>query len=109
MWFNNLNYDIKLSQQPAKPFKDEQEAQIKLAKEQKLPTNLISETWIKEKIDQIYTQNPRCDQERCTLFFERVLARKRSLEMSHTREKRKKQLLMRKLLFSCYFCFSIQR
>ena len=68
MWFNNLNYDIKLSQQPA---------------------NLISETWIKEKIEQIYTQNPRCDQERCTLFFERVLARKRSLEMSHTREKRK--------------------
>ena len=89
MWFNNLNYDIKLSQQPAKPFKDEQEAQIKLAKEQKLPTNLISETWIKEKIEQIYTQNPRCDQERRTLFFEKVLARKRSLEMSHTREKRK--------------------
>ena len=53
MWFNNLNYDIKLSQQPAKPFKDEQEAQIKLAKEQKLPTNLISETGIKEKIEQI--------------------------------------------------------
>ena len=89
MWFNNLNYDIKLSQQPAKPFKDEQEAQIRLAKEQKLPTNLISETWIKEKIDQIYTQNLRCDEERRTLFFERVLARKRSLEMSHTREKRK--------------------
>lgn len=84
MWFNNLNYDIKLSQQPAKPFKDEQETQIKLAKEQKLPTNLISETWIKEKIDQIYTQNPRCDQERRTLFLERVLARKRSLEMSHS-------------------------
>lgn len=54
-----------------------------------LPTNLITETWLKEKIDQIYTQNLRCDEERRTLFFERVLARKRSLEMSHTREKRK--------------------
>lgn len=35
------------------------------------------------------TPNLRCDEERRTLFFERVLARKRSLEMSHTREKRK--------------------
>lgn len=91
MWFNNLNYDIKLSKQPSKPFKEIHEDQIKLAKEQKLPTILITETWLKEKIDQIYSKNPRCDEDRRTLFFERVIARKNLLEMSRNKERGKKR------------------
>ena len=91
MWFNNLNYDIKLSKQPSKPFKEIHEDQIKLAKEQKLPTILITEAWLKEKIDQIYSKNPRCDEDRRTLFFERVMARKNLLEMSRNKERGKKR------------------
>ena len=86
MWFNNLNYDISYTRQPAKPFQSEQENQIKLAEKQRLQTSLITENWLKEKVNEIYARNPRCDEERCTLFLKMVLARKISLEMSHAND-----------------------
>lgn len=83
MWFNNLNYDISCTRQPAKPFQNEQENQIKLAEKQRLKTGLVTENWLKEKMNEIYARNPRCDEKRCALFLKMVLARKNSLEISH--------------------------
>lgn len=80
MWYLDSNYDIKLSNQPAKPFKSIQLDQLKLAKKALLPLETVSDEWLTEEIQNIYSQNPRIEEKRLQLFKNRVVALKRMVK-----------------------------
>ncbi len=80
MWNFDANFDIRLREQPSKPFKVVHEKQIRLADEAQLSLERVSDEWLRQEIEEIYSQNPRMDSARIELLQDRVCALKHKLE-----------------------------
>lgn len=55
LWYDALDFDIKVVNQPAKPFRDKQDKQIKLVDEVSLPLAELSEDFIRETALEVFS------------------------------------------------------
>ncbi len=81
MWNFDSNYDIRLFKQPSKPFRAIHEKQIQLVKDARLPLERLTDDWLREEIETIYSSNPRMDAARIELLQDRLCALKHKLEL----------------------------
>lgn len=86
MWYMNSNYDIKLSNRPAKPFHALQEKQIQYASDENLSLAALTDVFLSDTVKNVYGSNPRFDTKRLDLFSDRLCALRDRL--MHIREKR---------------------
>lgn len=87
LWHKSLWQDMVFRHQEAKPFRDEQEEQIKLIDDISLPLEKINQESIVTIAQECFEQNPRMDSPRINRIIERVTAASNYLQSLFPREK----------------------
>ncbi len=64
LWYLQLNKRMKLKDQPAKPFRDTHAEQMKLLGRSAVPWNRLTESWLRQMVEDIYSRNDLFDTER---------------------------------------------
>lgn len=64
LWYLNLNKRMKLREQPAKPFRDTHEEQVKLLIGAFIPVEKLSESLLRNLVTDVYSSNDLFDEER---------------------------------------------
>ena len=63
-WYLQLNKRMKLKDQPAKPFRDTHAEQMKLLGRSAVPWDRLTESWLRQMVEDIYSRNDLFDTER---------------------------------------------
>ena len=64
LWYLQLNKRMKLKDQPAKPFRDTHAEQMKLLGRSAVPWDRLTESWLRQMVEDIYSRNDLFDTER---------------------------------------------
>ena len=64
LWYLQLNKRMKLKDQPAKPFRDTHAEQMKLLGRSAVPWDRLTESWLRQLVEDIYSRNDLFDTER---------------------------------------------
>ena len=64
LWYLQLNKRMKLKDQPAKPFRDTHAEQMKLLGRSAVPWDKLTESWLRQMVEDIYSRNDLFDTER---------------------------------------------
>lgn len=64
LWYRNINRNMKFKDRPSKPFRATQEEQLKLLQHMDLPTELLTDDFIVQTIQTVFSKNPLFDQTR---------------------------------------------
>ena len=81
-WYLQLNKRMKLKDQPAKPFRDTHVEQMKLLGRSAVPWDRLTESWLRQMVEDIYSRNDLFDTERLDnlvynigVVLQRIMAR----------------------------------
>lgn len=74
LWYMDLNQNMKLSRQPAKPFRDTHERQLKLLTAPKLPLDLLTDDFLADVVNNIYSQNELFDHDRILRLLSNIIS-----------------------------------
>lgn len=81
-WYLQLNKRMKLKDQPAKPFRDTHAEQMKLLGRSAVPWDRLTESWLRQMVEDIYSRNDLFDTERLDnlvynigVVLQRIMAR----------------------------------
>lgn len=82
LWYLQLNKRMKLKDQPAKPFRETHAEQMKLLGRSAVPWDRLTESWLRQLVEDIYSRNDLFDTERLDnlvynigVVLQRIMAR----------------------------------